>query len=56
MQIFDCKIHQITRGAALLFALYLMYEYRNNPKHPIFVGGLIMGGFDLYTWSKTECK
>ena len=55
MQIFDCSVHQLTRGAALLFALYLMWRYQHTPSDPIFIGGAVMGLFDLYTWSQTKC-
>lgn len=56
MQIFDCRVHQLTRGVALVFALYLMYHYRSKKTHPIFIGGTVMGAFDLYTWWNTACN
>ena len=55
MQIFACEVHVFTRAAALLFAIYLMWYSRANKTHPIFLGGVVMGGFDLYTWYHTDC-
>ena len=55
MQIFDCNIHKITRASALIFALYLMYRFRNKKTDPIFWGGVVMAIFDLYTWINTKC-
>lgn len=55
MQIFDCEIHQITRASAAVFALYIMYRVR-KVSDPLFLGALIMLGFDVYTWNHTECE
>ena len=55
MKIFSCEIHQITRGSALLFAIYLMYRFSTKKQDPIFIGATIMAFFDAYTWWKTSC-
>ena len=46
----------MTRFSALAFVIYLMYRFKSTPTDPIFMGGFIMGLFDLYTWYNTSCN
>ena len=50
MQIFDRRIHLLTRSSAAVFSVYIMLNTKNRL---IFFGAIIMFFFDVYTFCKT---
>ena len=50
MQIFSKNVHMMTRGSAALFAIYISLF---STESLIRLGGIVMFGFDAYTFYKT---